>query len=496
MTRILSVFNYLKRAAFALLLCGGAVHAQLPDTLWTRIYDAELDDSCSFFPAIAATPDTGYVVAGDFCEGTIANNAAAFKCNSNGDLQWMRVIGTEHSDGFLDMTVASDNCLLFSGYGSLLGSLMAMKLTQAGDSIWSYWGRPGGSENTKILEALDGTIAVLGDFISPENEDFHGAGLLRLSGTGDSLSVSTYLHPVWMRRTIPRDLTEAWTSGFVVATSVWRPQSIDYVSAYIIRTNEVGDSLWTRTWPVGDERVEYTPTAICKADSGNYFISVEEYDYTDGTVHSLVVKMNDLGDTLWTRPNDFPGLVVGGAGQLLPDPRGGILVSTTAADQVHGGSVALLFKIDLEGNVLWSGTVAGLRGPFCRALDLAIAADGGYYWLLSDQIYPRVVRLVADTTTDAVPEPLTPLPLIHLEQNYPNPFNSTTTISFSLPRTMHVTLRVYDLTGREVGTLVDSNEEVGEHQIQFDANTLPSGVYFYQLRAGQFSETRKLLLIR
>ncbi|MBL0063110.1 MAG: hypothetical protein IPP40_16925 [bacterium] len=206
-------------------------------------------------------------------------------------------------------------------------------------------GKAGWLEEYEDIGTSDGTLIILGEFISPENEDYAGVGLLRLSGAGDSLSVSVYLHPLWFWRTIPRDLTAAWDSGFVVAASIRRAESTDYVSAYIIRTNEVGDTLWTRTWPVGDERNEYIPSAICKADSGNYFIAVDEWDYRDGTIHSLIVKMNDLGDTLWTRPNNFPGLVVGGAGQLLPDPHGGILVSTTAADQVHGGSVALLSRL-------------------------------------------------------------------------------------------------------------------------------------------------------
>ncbi|MBL0061637.1 MAG: hypothetical protein IPP40_09195 [bacterium] len=105
-------------AILFVLLCASNTMAQLPDTVWTRIYDAELGDSCSYFPAIAATPDTGYVVAGNFCQGDFSNNATAFKCNSNGDLQWMRVIGADHSDGFLDMTVTSGNCMLFSGYGA------------------------------------------------------------------------------------------------------------------------------------------------------------------------------------------------------------------------------------------------------------------------------------------------------------------------------------------------------------------------------------------
>lgn len=79
--------------------------------------------------------------------------------------------------------------------------------------------------------------------------------------------------------------------------------------------------------------------------------------------------------------------------------------------------------------------------------------------------------------------------------NYPNPFNPTTTLKFILPAASDVTLRVYDILGREVATLVNDRLEAGEHKVSFDASRLASGVYLYQLQAGNFAETRKLTVI-
>ncbi len=84
-----------------------------------------------------------------------------------------------------------------------------------------------------------------------------------------------------------------------------------------------------------------------------------------------------------------------------------------------------------------------------------------------------------------------------LQQNYPNPFNPTTTVSFVLVQSSLVSLRIYNSVGQEVATLINNEEmESGAHEILFDATGLTSGVYFYRLQAGTFSETKKLILMK
>jgi len=83
-----------------------------------------------------------------------------------------------------------------------------------------------------------------------------------------------------------------------------------------------------------------------------------------------------------------------------------------------------------------------------------------------------------------------------LEQNYPNPFNPTTVISFQLSVAGQVVLKVYDVMGREVQTLVNESLKPGTYQASFDASALSSGIYFYTLSAGEFSETKKMLMVK
>jgi len=83
-----------------------------------------------------------------------------------------------------------------------------------------------------------------------------------------------------------------------------------------------------------------------------------------------------------------------------------------------------------------------------------------------------------------------------LSQNYPNPFNPSTKISYQIPRSGHVTLKVYNALGKEVMTLVNMEKSIGRYSVDFNAQGLSSGIYFYSIQSGSFFETKKMMLIK
>jgi len=83
-----------------------------------------------------------------------------------------------------------------------------------------------------------------------------------------------------------------------------------------------------------------------------------------------------------------------------------------------------------------------------------------------------------------------------LSQNYPNPFNPSTIISYQLPVSGDVTLKVYDVLGREAAVLVNEEKQPGVYEVEFDGSHLSSGIYFYTLEAGEFRDTKKLIFLK
>ena len=153
---------------------------------------------------------------------------------------------------------------------------------------------------------------------------------------------------------------------------------------------------------------------------------------------------------------------------------------------------------------------------------VVVSTDNGYTWELSPQVDRRaglknihttcakdsITILLGETTTEGILsdniDGLSPLSVptlsgaqeFTLAQNYPNPFNPSTVISYHVPRIVFVTLKVYDVLGREVKTLIHGQQNAGSHSIAFDASTLASGIYFYRLLAGTFTETKTLIVLR
>ena len=148
------------------------------------------------------------------------------------------------------------------------------------------------------------------------------------------------------------------------------------------------------------------------------------------------------------------------------------------------------YILDLSNNSNWTGIIKQIR------LDPTQNASSGSVELSQIKFLSSLSSVYSENTNSLLTN-------YELWQNYPNPFNPSTTIIFSIPpvgrngiSTYKVVLKVYDVLGREVATLVNEEKAPGEYSVEFRAQSLPSGVYFYKLQAGDYTETKKMVLVK
>jgi hypothetical protein len=139
-----------------------------------------------------------------------------------------------------------------------------------------------------------------------------------------------------------------------------------------------------------------------------------------------------------------------------------------------------------NGQVLQSGTTTVGANDLVSMTDITVFKD------------PDRVRIrVSDPTVGVEERNSETLPTsFNLSQNFPNPFNPSTVIRFQLPVNSYVTLKVFDVNGREVATLVEGQMAAGEHHMTFTPAAATSGPYFYRITAGKFSQTHKAILMK
>ena len=162
--------------------------------------------------------------------------------------------------------------------------------------------------------------------------------------------------------------------------------------------------------------------------------------------------------------------------------------------------IVLAFPVSSPAQITFERTYGGSLLDIGNSVQQT--SDGGYIITGQTQSFGAgssdfyLIKTDADGLVVSVGED-EGLPIAYsLSQNYPNPFNPSTTIKYRIPELNFVSLKVYDVLGSEVATLVNEEKPIGSYEVELNASLLPSGTYFYKLQAGSFVETKKMVLLR
>ena len=245
----------------------------------------------------------------------------------------------------------------------------------------------------------------------------------------------------------------------------------------------VGGTLWLGD--VGQDTREEIDTVV---NGGNYGWSV-----TEGFICTPVVNPGCLDTAGTLRPvYDYPH--ASGNGSIT----GGYVYRASAIPSLYG---KYIFGDYLTGRT-WALAIDGINPPLVTQLSdeaYSISAFGvdtsNSVYLCSYSSTGRIYKLTGPASEVSQSGRNTPA-VFTLEQNYPNPFNPSTTITYTLSSAAHVQLRVYDVLGKQIASLVDRMIEAGTHRAVFDASGIPSGVYLYRLTTPGFTDAKAMILVK
>ncbi|MBU2446679.1 MAG: T9SS type A sorting domain-containing protein [Bacteroidetes bacterium] len=373
------------------------------------------------------------------------------------------------------------------GWSSVKNAFV-QRLDSMGNRIWGDIGvqvtnRPGNIDNSDVDVTYDGNGGAIvvwaeEDTVYTQHIDSSGAILW----VNDGIRLSSPYEKVSGGIGISSDLS----GGAIVFWSSWSGIIEEPARMYIQRINSSGEFLWNLPGILIGE-TKHQPRITSDNNGGAFIGRGNLIQHVDSSGNKLwqpegvrfsnnrVVYPNQTANgimgiwSFWTDEYDLYAQYIDGNGNVKWGSNGVVIAD------IPGLGYAPKSITDGKGNaiVVWNALVGeGTATVYAAKVDtLGIVTSVEYY----NFYYAAKIQM---------------------HQNYPNPFNPSTTIEFSLPIRKHVILKIFNILGEEVKEMINKELEAGKHQINWEAENLPSGIYFYKLTTDNFNITKKMVLLR
>ncbi|RJP76047.1 MAG: T9SS C-terminal target domain-containing protein [Candidatus Zixiibacteriota bacterium] len=480
--------------ALALLGMALGAGAQPPDTLWTRAIGGNSND---IGYSVQQTMDGGFIITGQTSSyGAGFDDIYLVKTDANGDSLWTRYFGGYHDDEGYSVQQTSDEGYVIAGitrsFGAGFEDIYLVKTNAAGNLVWQRtFGGPWSDGGYSVQETSDGGYIITGSTCS------FGAGsydvyVIKTDSMGEVAWTRTY---GGSGSELGLNVQQTTDSGYIIAgfTESFGAGAYD---VYLIKTDSLGDTVWTRTCGGGGDDVG---RSVQQTPDGGYIVTGRTAANGVGCYDVYLIKTGALGDTIWTRTCGGSDWDEGYSIRLTSDS--GFVIAGYSHSFDEGNRNVYLIKTDVVGNPIWQCTFGGSNWDEGRSVQQT--SDEGYIVAGYTNSYGAGNSDVYIIKTDAEGTPVVPgeepvsLPLdFALREPHPNPFNPSTVARFEMRAASHVSLQVYDTAGRMVKELVNGWKAAGVHTVTFDGSNLPSGIYLARLEAGNFTQTQKLVLLK
>jgi hypothetical protein len=513
------------------------------EALWSRRY---ADSTSQTATAIVQTEDGGFLLAGYWTP-----YGFAVKTDDEGEEQW-RVIFEDEGNGVLyGIAAAGDGTYVLSGYKFVNGEdCWLMKIDEDGGIIWSEtYGSNRREWGGEVIKTRDGGFA-LGGFTSFDDDRNVEGLLLKVNENGEEEWLSTF-GTEYNEQTLY--IVQTHDGGYAAAGEIATVEMSSTSDMFLARLDSEGDVIWMESYGGNLETGGETIYAIqqSKLDHGFILAGI----VPPGNPALRIVRTDQHGEEMWTMDmqgassNGLTGLVelpdhsyvVSGSANRYwiegePDLDSFFLGKTTPDPLVDEAVELAVTDRSLDFGEVWTDSTStlnievyneGLRygdidsivviegfDVFSCPLDSALRLfpeDTTFlpvtFQPIDDTLYTGTILLwfgdrqnIGITLSgrgaiNSAPEEPHVLREFALYEAYPNPFNSTTSICYQLSEDVEVTLKIFDISGREVVTLVNGKLNAGYHTVAWEAN-VPSGLYVCRMEAGSYTRSIKLVLNR
>jgi hypothetical protein len=443
--------------------------------VWAKTFGGSSDDEGY---SVLQTSDGGYLIAGVTSSfGAGSRDVWLIKTDASGNLIWQNTHGGLSSDGAWYVEHTSDGGFIITGwtysYGpGIIGNAWLVKTDSLGNQQWNkFFGGDDVDRGYSVQQTTDGGYILTG------YTDSFGAGLydmllIKTDPAGNAEWTKTF---GGTGRDYGNSVRQTIDGGFIVLgyTLTFGAGGDDF---YLVKTDTNGNEEWSKTYGGVYSDVGFY---VRQTNDGGLILTGHTLSFGSGVHDVWLLKIDNI----------VPVELLSFTSEITGDDVK--LIWSTATETNNQGFE--IWKMKNEG---WEkiGFVPGF-GTTTQVHHYSFTDESlqsGKYQYRLKQIdfdgsfeYSNILEITIDVPTK-----------FSLEQNYPNPFNPVTSLQYAIGSRQFVTLKVYDVLGNEVAVLVSEEKEAGNYNVEFDGTDLPSGIYFYQLKAGEYLQTKKMLLLK
>lgn len=487
----------------SLLIIAGSASAQ-PDSLWSLTFGGAGNDSLW---EMIRTDDGGLALSG---YQSSADNSTADGCIIKLDrdyhTEWNRTYGGPAWDAIYGVAQIPDSGYLAVGYTDRMpeqarrGGII-MTTDRQGEPTWVGYTYEYEYADARSCVITPNGRGAIGGIMYPGG-NWHDDFAIWVGQLGGDL--------VWENHYGTANGSEFGmsiinTSDFGLALAgqrmVFGEHGVDSGSVMFVKVDADGRGQWLKNY-TEDRSIAFAMQVVQTPDDGYALWGAIGYSWPDSGItdwDAWLIKTDVNGDVQWQRKFDT-GRDEWGLGIIQTSDSGFVAVGIVGDNHEWEMRDAdcFLTRFDSDGRVMWretyggAGVDVGMRvretpdgGYIVGGMTSSIGAGGTDFWLLKTGRDPLNVG----------PGPLPPADF-SLSEAYPNPFNGTTLLRFAVPQAGKVSLKVFDLQGKVVGSLLEGNVTAGEHEVKWDAGPAPAGIYFARLEAAGSSQAVKLLLVK